>query len=104
MQNINELIANLGISNIFETLMLICFGFSWPFNLIRNIRAKSAKGMSIYFILLITAGYIFGIIAKIVTGQINYVLVVYIINIVMVSANIIIYIINYNLDKKNINK
>ena len=85
---------------IFETIMLLCFGFSWPINLIKAYKAKTAKGSSLPFILLIITGYIAGIIAKIVSGQINYVLIVYILNLIMVSLNLIVYFRNVSLDKK----
>ena len=34
---------------ILETLMLVCFGMSWPMNVYRNYKARSAKGMSLLF-------------------------------------------------------
>ena len=54
---------------ILETLMLICFGMSWPMNVYRNYKARSAKGMSLFFILLIISGYVAGIGAKIRSGE-----------------------------------
>lgn len=91
------------MADILETVMLICFGCSWPLNLYKNINAHSAKGMSLPFIILITLGYIAGILAKILSNEINYVLIVYIINLIMVITNIYIYVHNYRLDKaKNI--
>lgn len=89
------------MSQLLEAAMLICFGCSWPMNLIKNIKCKSAKSMSLPFILLITAGYIAGISAKLITHQINYVLVVYILNIIIVSMNIAVYFYNRRLDKKS---
>ena len=89
------------MESILETLMLICFGFSWPINVIKAYKAKTAKGMSLPFILLIISGYIAGISAKIISGQINYVLLVYILNLTIVSLNVFIFIRNVSLDKKN---
>ena len=88
------------MSQLLEAAMLICFGCSWPMNLIKNIKCKSAKSMSLPFILLITAGYIAGISAKLITHQINYVLIVYILNIIIVSMNIAVYFYNRRLDNK----
>ena len=48
-----------------ETMMLVCFGFSWPLNVIKAYKAGTAKGTSLPFILLIIAGYVAGISAKI---------------------------------------
>jgi len=88
------------MAEILESMMLICFGLSWPMSLYKNIKARSAKTMSLNFILLIIAGYVAGIAAKICMHRINYVLVVYIINLIIVSANLIVYFINRNYDKK----
>lgn len=85
---------------IFETIMLICFGLSWPLNVIKAYKAKTAKGTSLPFILLIITGYIAGITAKIVTDQINYVLIVYLVNLAIVSMNVFVYFRNVALDKK----
>lgn len=85
---------------ILETTMLICFGFSWPLNVIKAYKARSAKGTSLPFILLIITGYIAGISAKLITGQINYVLIAYILNLAIVSLNVIVYFRNAALDRK----
>lgn len=87
------------MAEILETIMLICFGFSWPMNVVKNIKAKSAKAMSLPFILLIIIGYVAGITAKIYMSKYNYVLVVYLINLVMVSINLVVYFINRRYDK-----
>ncbi len=88
---------------IFESIMLVCFGLSWPLNVIKAYKARTAKGTSLSFILLIITGYIAGITAKIVTNQINYVLIVYLVNLAIVSMNVIVYIRNVSLDKKQEN-
>ena len=85
---------------IFETIMLVCFGLSWPINVIKAYKAGTTKGTSLPFILLIITGYIAGITAKIVNGQFNYVFIVYIINLVIVMLNVVVYFRNYHLDKK----
>ena len=79
--------------------MLICFGFSWPMSVYKNIKAKTAKSMSLPFILLIVTGYIAGIAAKLWTHTINYVLVVYVLNLLIVSTNVVVYFINRRYDK-----
>ena len=90
------------MGSILETVMLVCFGFSWPLNVIKAYRAKTAKGTSLPFILLIITGYIAGISAKLISGQINYVLIAYILNLVIVSLNVIVYFRNITLDKKHL--
>ena len=88
------------MGSIFESIMLICFGLSWPLNVIKAYRARTAKGTSLPFILLIITGYIAGITAKLVTDQINYVLIVYLLNLAIVSVNILVYFRNVSLDRK----
>lgn len=88
------------MASILETVMLVCFGLSWPINLSKAYRARTAKGTSLPFMLLIIAGYICGICAKLVGGQINYVLIAYVINLLIVSLNIGVYFRNAALDKK----
>lgn len=88
------------MAELLESTMLICFGLSWPMNLAKNIKARSARNMSLQFILLIITGYIAGISAKIYTHRFNYVLIVYLLNLVVVSANVIVYFINSRYDKQ----
>lgn len=88
------------MGSIFETIMLICFGLSWPLNVIKAYKAKTTKGTSLPFICLIIIGYIAGITAKLVTHQINYVLLVYLVNLAIVSMNVFVYFRNAALDKK----
>ena len=90
------------MGSILETVMLVCFGFSWPLNVIKAYRAKTAKGTSLPFILLIITGYIAGISAKLISGQINYVLIAYILNLAIVSLHVIVYFRNVSLDKKRL--
>lgn len=88
------------MAELLESTMLICFGLSWPMNLAKNIKAKSARNMSLQFILLIITGYIAGISAKIYNHRFNYVLVVYLLNLIVVSANVVVYFINCRYDRQ----
>ena len=88
------------MAELLESTMLICFGLSWPMNLAKNIKARSARNMSLQFILLIIIGYVAGISAKIYNHRFNYVLVVYLLNLVVVSANVIVYFINRRYDRQ----
>lgn len=87
------------MSQILEIVMLICFGLSWPMSVVKNIRAKTARTMSLSFTLLIIGGYIAGITAKILSNQINFVLVAYLLNLAIVSLNVVVYFINRRYDK-----
>ena len=88
------------MSVIFETVMLVCFGCSWPISVVKNYRSRTAKGMSPLFILLIMSGYLAGITAKILSGNYTFVLAVYILNLVLVSLNLLIYFRNIRIDQK----
>lgn len=87
---------------IFESIMLICFGLSWPMSVVKNIRAHTAKSMSLPFILLIIVGYIAGIAAKLISHNYSYVLAIYIINLCFVSANLVVYFINLSHDHRRV--
>ncbi|MBR6562957.1 MAG: hypothetical protein IKK70_03365 [Clostridia bacterium] len=86
------------MQEILETLMLLCFGASWPISVVKNIRSKTAKSMSLQFILLIIVGYVAGITAKVVSGNVNYVLIAYLFNLLCVCTNLFVYFINKRYD------
>lgn len=84
--------------SIFEALMLICFGVSWPFSIVRSWRARSSKGKSLVFLILIELTYISGILHKTLVS-LDIVLGLYILNFLMVSIDIALYIRNARLDR-----
>ena len=63
-------------------------------------KAGTAAGPSWMFLALITFGYIAGIAAKFVGGTVNWVLAVYIINLVALIVNWIVFARNKSLDSK----
>ena len=87
---------------ICEILMLVCFGFSWPLNAIKSYKARTTKGKSLPFVLLILTGYVFGITGKLVNpnGYHWYVMVVYLLNFFFVSIDLGLYFRNLRLDKQ----
>ena len=82
------------VATVFESIMLICFGISWPISVYKSLTSKSTKGTSVVFLFAIIIGYIAGILGKIVSHNITYVLVFYIINISVVSFDTVLYFIN----------
>lgn len=84
---------------IFEIIMLICFGMSWPISVYKSVRSRSTKGKSLVFIVAIIIGYISGIIGKIVNNQLSYVLVLYCVNLIVVSIDLGLYFINAKREK-----
>ena len=94
------------MAEILEVIMIVSFGASWPLNLIKSYKARTTKGKSLAFLLLIFFGYIAGIVSKLVNenymaeiGQKWYVLFFYVLNFIMVGADVIMYVRNYRLDK-----
>ena len=87
------------MANVCEILMLLCFGASWPVNFRKAWSSGTAKGTSILFLCLIEVGYVAGITAKILRNNINYVLVFYFINLIVVAANMVLYFANKKKDQ-----
>ena len=50
---------------MWEGLMLICFGVSWPPAIIKTLRVKNPQGKSFIFLSLVLIGYLCGICGKI---------------------------------------
>ena len=82
-----------------ETCMMVLFGLSWPMNIIRSVRSRTAKGKSVWFLFFIILGYLAGIASKILAGHITYVLFFYVLNILMVSTDVVLYFRNRRLDR-----
>ena len=87
------------MGGLFETGMLLCFGASWPFNIVKSYRSRTAGGKSVVFQLLVIAGYLLGIAGKIVTHNVNFVLAVYILDLAMVSVDLVLTLRNKKLDR-----
>lgn len=95
------------MSEILEIAMILSFGCSWPMNVIKSYKARTAKGKSLAFLLLIFFGYIAGIASKFTNAAYMaefsskwYVLFFYFLNISMVGCDLILYIRNSRLDKE----
>ena len=95
------------MAEILEITMIVSFGISWPLNVVKSYRARTTKGKSLGFLLLIFFGYVAGIASKLVNdaymsqiGQKWYVLFFYVLNFLMVGADLVMYIRNYRLDKE----
>ena len=52
------------VAQVFEAGMLICFGFAWPVDILRTLRARRVEGKSVAFMGLIFLGYLSGMTAK----------------------------------------
>ena len=96
------------MSELLEITMIVSFGASWPLNVIKSYKSRTAKGKSLAFLCLIFFGYIAGIASKFLNeaymasiGEKWYVLFFYFLNLIMVGIDLILYFRNRALDKKN---
>ena len=76
---------------VLESMMLICFGLSWPISVYKSYTSGSTKGKSVLFTFAIIVGYVAGILGKVVGGNINYVLVLYLVNLAFVFVDLALY-------------
>ena len=93
------------LPEILEIIMIVSFGASWPLNVMKSYKARTTKGKSLAFLLLILFGYVAGILSKFLNPEFNfaakwYVVFFYILNFIMVAADTALYYRNYRLDKK----
>ncbi len=97
------------MSEILEIIMIVSFGASWPLNVMKSWKARTAKGKSLPFLLLILFGYVAGIASKFLNdaymaqiGEKWYVLFFYFLNFVMVALDLCLYIRNRRLDMQQV--
>ena len=99
------------MAEILEIVMILSFGASWPMNVVKSYRARTAKGKSLAFLLLIFFGYISGITSKLVNETYMaqfaskwYVLIFYCLNLVMVGIDLCLYVRNKRFDREASNQ
>ena len=90
------------MQQVFEMVMLVCFGLSWPISVYKSLTSHSTQGKSLVFMIAIIIGYISGITSKLVGGQINYVLVMYCFNLTVVSFDLMLYFTNKRRERRSI--
>ena len=95
------------MAEILEVIMIVSFGASWPMNVIKSYKSRTTKGKSLAFLCLILFGYVAGILSKLLNPSYMasfsskwYVLFFYVLNFVMVSVDLLLYIRNYKLERK----
>ena len=89
------------MAELLHIIMIVSFGASWPLNVMKSYKARTTKGKSLGFLCLIFFGYIAGISSQIMNRGHWYVLFFYVLNLIMVGADLVIYYRNYKLDKAN---
>ncbi len=86
--------------SILEAIMLICFGAAWPFSIVKSIKSKSTNGKSLLFLIVLILGYIAGIANKLLNNN-DIVLYLYILNLLMVSMDAILWVRNKKIENAN---
>jgi len=94
--------------NIFESIMLICFGFAWPISIYKSWVSKKTAGKSLLFLIVLQIGYVAGVLFKLTeywnnlktnpdeTISIN--LYLYILNFVMITIDELLFLRNHRLE------
>ena len=94
----------MDIVQLCEIGMLVAFGFSWPFNIVKSWRSRTAKGKSVLFEFVVIFGYLVGLLGKCITfhrtGVLPWATWFYIADIAMVLIDVILYFRNTALDRK----
>lgn len=93
-------------AELFEAVMILCFGLSWPISIRKSYISRTAKGKSLFFEVFIWIGYIFGIARKIIQvcigtggGFLFYLAwAFYILNFVEITIDMLLYFRNTKLD------
>ncbi len=83
---------------IFEAIMLLCFGISWPISIYKSYTSRKVGSKSIVFLYAILVGYVAGVINKILYSP-DIVLALYILNLIMVAIDTLLYYRNVRIEK-----
>ncbi len=78
--------------SVYEIIMLVCFGASWPMAILKTVKAKNPAGKSFIFLGLLLIGYVSGCVHKIVYTPGDKVLYLYMLNGVLVATDLILSI------------
>ncbi len=76
--------------SIFEIIMLLCFGLSWPISIAKALRTQQVAGKSPLFMIVICVGYLSGIIHKLLYAR-DWVIALYVLNMLMVATDLYLY-------------
>ena len=103
------------LAEILEIAMLVCFGCSWPISVYKSIKIRTSVGKSAVCNILLIVGYVAGIVSKFLKmepfmianaadglkkGIFIFALIMYFVNLAMITANLVLYYMNKNLDNK----
>jgi len=78
--------------SVFEAVMLICFGVSWPISIAKTLRTKVVAGKSRLFMAIVALGYVNGMIHKALYAR-DWIILLYALNAVLVVTDLTLYFI-----------
>jgi hypothetical protein len=76
--------------SIFEIIMLVCFGLSWPVSIFKSLKTKTVAGKSPLFMGIVILGYASGIVHKIINDA-DWVIALYFANLLLVAIDMGVY-------------
>jgi hypothetical protein len=76
--------------SVFEVIMLLCFGVSWPVSIAKSVRTKVVAGKSPLFMALVCLGYISGLVHKSLHSP-DLTMILYAANLAMVATDLTLY-------------
>lgn len=76
--------------SVLEAGMMVCFGASWPFQVVKTFKTKEVKGKSILFLWLVEIGYIMGMLHHILYAP-DRVIYLYLMNFILVGTDMTLY-------------
>lgn len=76
--------------SVFEAVMLVCFGISWPISIAKTLRTKVVAGKSPLFMAIVAFGYVNGVIHKALHSH-DWIIVLYAVNAVLVVTDLTLY-------------
>lgn len=85
--------------NVFEIIMMICFGSSWPFSIYKSYTSRSTQGKSVVFLYIVSAGYLAGVLHKIYYSF-DFIIIFYVINLLLVITDTILFYRNLWIEKQ----
>ncbi len=89
--------------SVFETIMLLCFGLAWPVSIYKSYTSRETKGKSVVFLFVVIIGYMSGITHKLLYSR-DWVVFLYILNLLMVSTDALLYFRNKRFEARNNSK
>jgi len=89
--------ATMDLPQMLEAGMLVCFGVSWPIDILKTLRTRVTAGKSVGFMSMVFLGYCLGLTAKCILAaqpgrSLEPVTAMYALNAVLVAVDIALYV------------